>query len=251
MGYPQVSDKYGDPTYVIHSGLFPDKFLSFISDCNLLVIFFDRGLFTHVSKKFKGRSFSGCFGDFVKLRRRSHICCVSGFGVGGSSLASLMEYYRQAGFDRFLLIGIAGLFWWSDFGVGDILFPVRSVRDEGVSYHYLKSSTFVDRPSGSLFSSSRALLSELGFDIQEGINVSTDAPFRVTASELRYYEMLNAGSIEMELSSFYAVGQYYGLDVCGVLVGSDMILSDGQVERSASLVRERLELCAEGLISNL
>ncbi|RMG31199.1 MAG: hypothetical protein D6732_15070 [Methanobacteriota archaeon] len=250
MSFPQLPSKYQEETFVLHESIMPKKVQKALEGKSKLVIVFDRGLASFIEKRFKGKEVDGSFGRLSILRRTKEVMLVSSIGIGAPALAATIEYYRRGGIEKFLTIGTAGILPETPYGIGEIFIPAQSVRDEGTSHHYLKPGSLVDIPQKTLYFRSKAALEDAGSIVIENINLSTDAPFRLTEKELNYFRMLKVSTVDMELSTLYALGHFYDLEVCGILVGSDITLSDGTSESFPALVRERLEWVAEQLISN-
>ncbi len=251
MSFPQLPSKYREKTFISHETLVTQKVRKALEGRSTLILVFDRGLASQIEKRFKGKVIEGSFGRLAILKRTNDKALVSSFGIGAPALAATIEYYRRTTIQRFLVIGTAGILPDNPYGIGEIFIPERSVRDEGTSYHYVKPSSLIDNPQKTLYFRCKAKLEEAGAKVVENTNLSTDAPFRLTEKELNYLKMLQVTTVEMELSALYALGQHYDLDVCCVLVGSDLTLADGSSEISPAIVRERLEWVAEELIPNV
>ena len=67
------------------------------------------------------------------------------FGLGSPMIATRMEELIQFGIKKFISIGEAGALQ-KDLKIGEIVVCNKAIRDEGVSYHYLKSSKYTVSP---------------------------------------------------------------------------------------------------------
>lgn len=251
MSFPQIPSKYREDTFVLHERLVPHKVEKELRNRSTQVLVFDRDLASFIEKRFKGKIVGGAFGRLAILKKTQSSTLLSSFGIGAPALAGVVEYYRRAGINRFLVIGTTGILPGNEYGIGDLFIPERSVRDEGTSYHYLKPASLVENPQKTLYFRCKSKLEELGAIVNENINLSTDAPFRLTEKELNYFKMLNVTTVDMELSTLYALGHYYDIEVCGILTGSDLTLADGASSVSPKLVQERLHWIAENIITEI
>ncbi len=136
---------------------------------------------------------------------------------GGPNIAALMEELSAFGVREFVLWGYCGGMA-PDSAVGDIYLARRALREEGVSYHYLEDeedmvlSHWADdwTPAGV----------EAGFRVAD--IWTTDAIYRETQNKIHACIERGISAVEMEVASFYAVGQAKGLKAVAFLVVSDV-----------------------------
>ena len=151
------------------------------------------------------------------------IAIVGDFGFGAPAVVTRLEELIAFGVKQFISIGEAGALQ-PDMRVGDIVICRRAIRDEGTSYHYLKSSkySFASKAMVRKISGSVELL---GYKATTGTSWTTDAGFRETADEIRQYQSEGVATVEMEAAALFAVAQYYGVELGSVLSISDSIAS--------------------------
>lgn len=107
--------------------------------------------------------------------------------------------------------------------IGDIIVPNAAMIDEGTSKHYLDDDCMITKPSEDLLSKTKSILKANDLVYREGKVWSTDAIFRETARKATYYQQQGVLGVEMEMSALFAVAQYRGVDLGGILVVSDDI----------------------------
>lgn len=105
--------------------------------------------------------------------------------------------------------------------------PVKALRDEGTSYHYVAPSRYIDidpkmlRPIGKTLSSH-------GLAYQEVITWSTDGFYRETKEKVAYRQEEGCSVVEMECSALAAVAQLRGI-LWGQLLFTADTLADVEV----------------------
>ena len=77
-----------------------------------------------------------------KLQYKEVEICVIQAVVGSASIAMMTDWLFGAGVEVLLCCGGCGVL--ADIPAGDIILPVRALRDEGASYKYLPPSRYID-----------------------------------------------------------------------------------------------------------
>lgn len=95
--------------------------------------------------------------------------------------------------------------------------PTSALRDEGTSRHYLPADApaVPDRALTGRFADA---LSAAGIAFTTGATVTTDAPYRTTAEEIRLHRANGVRAQEMEAAALFALGQVRGLPVASAVV---------------------------------
>ncbi|MGB9986405.1 hypothetical protein [Salarchaeum japonicum] len=89
------------------------------------------------------------------------------------------------------------------------ILPTTSVRDEGVSHHYLRSDDDVEA-TPDLVDDLDDALGAAGFDTPRGRTWTTSAMYRETGVEVEHYRENGAVSLCMESAAIWAVCKYRG-----------------------------------------
>ena len=144
--------------------------------------------------------------------------------LGGPGAASLMEELSVFGIDEFIAIGSAGCL---DEKIKDKFVIVqKAIRDEGLSYHYLKPSTFVS-PSPELNQKIEKFLIENKFEYKKSITWTNDAYYRETDKKVEMAKEMGAVAVEMECASWCAVAKFRGFKFSQILYFSDLVKQGG------------------------
>jgi uridine phosphorylase len=101
-----------------------------------------------------------------------------------------------------------------------LVVATSAVRDEGTSFHYLAPGREVTCPGGIAPLIEREL-AEIGWNVRSGKVWTTDAPYRETAEQLRYWAGENVLAVEMQAASLFAFGAARGAAVASVAIVSN------------------------------
>jgi len=99
--------------------------------------------------------------------------------------------------------------------IPSLVVPVRAIRDEGTSYHYLPAAESVDGDAG-LAAALQEELGGLGLPVVTGPVWTTDAPYRETLEQLERHTTNGILAVEMQAASLLAFGAARGVR-CGVV----------------------------------
>ncbi len=130
------------------------------------------------------------------------------------------------------------------------LVPVKALRDEGTSYHYMKPSRFIDINATAL-SAIEAALKEHGLAYTEVITWSTDGFFRETKAKVAYRKAEGCSIVEMECAALAACAQLRSA-VWGELLFTADTLADSESynERDWGIAsyERALQLCFDAVV---
>lgn len=140
--------------------------------------------------------------------------------LGGPAAANLMEELRVFGIDEFIAIGTAGCL--EDSIKDKIVIVDKAIRDEGLSYHYLKPSTYV-HTNDCLNQEIVNYLTLKKLDFIKSTTWTTDAYYRETTRKINMVKKLGAVAVEMECASWAAVAKYRKLKFSQMLYFSDIV----------------------------
>lgn len=156
---------------------------------------------------------------------------IIGCAVGASYAVLLAEQLFVSGCE--LLISVTSAGKLSDEITKDYVLIEDTIRDEGTSYHYLKSdesSSLDDRLSTLLM----PLFGNKKLSVQKGKSWTTDAPYRETPSSIDDAKKEGADCVEMEASALYAFSiSKRKRVVCFAHLTNSMAQQNGDFEKGA------------------
>ncbi len=161
-----------------------------------------------------------------KARRGSQQIAVVEAPVGAPAAVMVAEYLASAGVRVAIAVGSCGAL--QPFGEGEFLIPVRALRDEGTSYHYLPASEWVGTDMGVRRAAARVLASH-GLVGRE-VNVwTTDAFHRETRELVADRVGRGCAAVEMECAAWAAWAKFRGVRFGQLLFTADS-LTQGHYE---------------------
>ncbi|MDO9087706.1 MAG: nucleoside phosphorylase [Anaerolineaceae bacterium] len=127
-------------------------------------------------------------------------------GVGAPIATGLLEEAIAFGCKKFIVCGGCGVLE-KDLSVGKLIVVDAAVRDEGVSYHYVKPDREI-HANQDIVKLMEAFLQERGIPFVTGKTWTTDAPYRETQGMIDKRKREGCLTVEMEAASFLAVAQF-------------------------------------------
>ena len=165
----------------------------------------------------------GVGGGFYLLTETENRIAVSGNnGIGAPGVSMLLEICIELGVKRFINVGIAGGLQKTSH-IGDVVICTSAIRDEGVSYHYLKDPSAPALPSENLTAAFRQTLEHESIRYTQGPTWTTDAFFRETVGEIQHYQQEGVVTVEMEAAALFAISTLRGVEMASGFVISDLI----------------------------
>ena len=144
--------------------------------------------------------------------------------LGGPAAGGLIEELYALGIKRVIACGSCGLI--DDIDTTRLLLVSKAIRDEGLSYHYLEPSTYVET-SKDLNKAIEQHLLEHNIEYLEEIVWTTDGFFRETKTRIDLRRSQGAVAVEMECASMAAVCKYRQIAFSQVLYFSDIVKQEG------------------------
>ena len=179
----------------------------------------------------------------------TEICIAPGL-VGAPSAAMIAEYLFSHGVDTLIVCGSCGAL--EPIPAGDVIIPIKALRDEGTSYKYLPPARFIELDEGPRNALKQALdVRKVGYI--ETATWTTDAFCRETAEMVEHRRSEGCAVVDMECSVFAAVAKYRSKRFGQLLYSGDVLSdADNYDDRnwySNTSARERLfELALDGLL---
>lgn len=138
--------------------------------------------------------------------------------LGGAASVNLMEELMYVGITQFVGVGSCGAILPVDFN--ELFIPLRSIRDEGSSYHYLPPSRYVET-SQRLNQKIIKVLKAHNKKFKFSTVWTTDAIYRETPKRIEARIKDGAVAVEMECASLSAVAKAKGVEYSTLLYYSD------------------------------
>ncbi len=146
-------------------------------------------------------------------------------GIGAPALAATMEELIARGARRFVSVGIAGCLQ-AKLNVGTTVLCTRAIRDEGTSYHYVRSSKYA-YPSVPLSARLQRGLESRGMRVSTGASWTVDAVYRETLAEVRRYRKEGVLTVDMEASALFSIARAAGREAAALFTVSDILDETG------------------------
>lgn len=144
--------------------------------------------------------------------------------LGAPAAAGLLEELIAFGIKKVIACGSSGLI--GNFDTSHLLLVNKAIRDEGLSYHYLEPSVYVET-SDKLTKLIEKELKSRSILFEEGITWTTDAFYRETQSRIDIRKSQGAIAVEMECAGLAAVAKYRNIDLAQILYFSDVLKQIG------------------------
>ena len=195
-----------------------------------------------------------CVGEFVSATKtypvyvmsyKGEEVCLAQAPVGSAPAAQFMDWLIGYGVEKIISTGTCGVL--ANIEENAFLVPVRALRDEGASYHYVAPSRYMEMQIEAI-SAIEQVLEQLGIPYEEVMTWSTDGFYRETAEKVAYRKEEGCAVVEMECAALAAVAQLRGV-VWGQLLFTADSLADLENYDSRDWGSEAfdkaLELCLE------
>lgn len=160
--------------------------------------------------------------DLYLLKRTGgRVGVLGNFGMGAPAVAALAEQMIAWGSKKLVILSLAGGLQ-PELVPGSIVLGDSAMRDEGTSYHYLPPGDQVTASAG-LAASLAAALVKRGLAYTRGPVWSTDAAYRETQEEARYFQSRGVRAVDMESAGLFAVGRVRAVETASLFVIGDSL----------------------------
>lgn len=171
--------------------------------------------------------------------------CLAQAPVGSAAAAQFLDWLIGYGVKQIISTGTCGVL--VDMPENIFLIPTRALRDEGVSYHYVAPSRYIDMNKLALGAIERTL-KQNKIPYEEVMTWSTDGFYRETPDKVAYRIEEGCRVVEMECASLAAVAQLRGVNWGLLLFTADSLVDrDNYDQRNwgAEAFDKALELCLD------
>lgn len=130
--------------------------------------------------------------------------CLAQAPVGSAPAVQFMDWLIGYGVTEIISTGTCSVL--IPIEENRFLVPIKALRDEGTSYHYVAPSRYINMNSQMLRLIEKTLLAQ-GVAYQEVITCSTDGFYRETKEKVAYRREEGCSVVEMECAALAAVAQ--------------------------------------------
>lgn len=145
-------------------------------------------------------------------------------GIGAPVVGILLEELYAIGIKFFISIGTAGSLQ-KDLQLGSHIICTRAIRDEGTSHHYALTEKYA-YPSNSLTEKMITIAKHMDLNYHTGTSWTTDAPYRETLAELKYYRDEGVLTVEMEAAAIFVIAKYLNIEAGAIFTISDYLTEE-------------------------
>ena len=128
--------------------------------------------------------------------------------IGGPFVSAItVELSDLVSCKKFIMFGSAGSLTKYEH---PFLIPTKAYRDEGISYHYMATSDFIEVSNASKVCK---VFSELGIKYETGYTWTTDSFYTETTNKIEDRISRGCKAVEMEIASLQATANYHGFEL--------------------------------------
>lgn len=171
--------------------------------------------------------------------------CLCQAPVGAAPATQILDWLIGYGVETVIATGSCGAL--EDFPENTFLLPVKALRDEGTSYHYLPPSRYVQL-NRKVLNSIENILDKMKFPYAECVTWTTDGFFRETRDMVTYRKEEGCTVVEMECAALAACAELRGVAFGQLLFTADTLANlDAYDERDwgAESFAKALMICLD------
>ena len=175
--------------------------------------------------------------------------CLCQAPLGAAAAAQLLDFLISCGCKKIISAGSCGVL--TDLDENKFLIPIRAMRDEGTSYHYLPAARFVDLEPSAIKAIEQTFCA-LNIPFQKCITWTTDGFFRETRDMVEYRKSEGCTTVELECAALAACAQKRGAVFGQILYTADSlanVYAHDERDWGKGSLRKALELCINVLIT--
>lgn len=187
-----------------------------------ILVFKDR-FFNYLQEEFGmkiiGYINAGLLIPIYKLKFHNKEFAITRTTIGGAGTTGTAEKLIAMGAKKILIYGTCGTLD-KDILKGHFIIPTAAYRDEGVSYHYVEHSDYIEVKTANKLCS---IFDELHIQYIKGKTWTTDAIYRETIGNMKKRKNEGCIVVEMECASIMAVGQLRNIPIYQFFFGDDTL----------------------------
>lgn len=140
-----------------------------------------------------------------RIRYKETELCLIQAVVASGSIAMMTDWLYGKGVEVMLCCGGCGVL--ADIPAGDVIIPVRALRDEGASYKYLPPGRYIDLHKEPV-EICKQVLEEYKIPYIECTTWTTDGYYRETRDMVEHRISQGCKTVEMECATMAAIAQF-------------------------------------------
>ena len=180
---------------------------------------------------------------------QGHDVCLCQAPVGSAPATQILDWLISYGVKGVISAGSCGAL--IDIPENTFLVPIKALRDEGTSYHYLPPSRYVDLNPSALKAIEQTL-NQHHYSYIECIAWTTDGFFRETKDKVEYRRNEGCTVVEMECSALAACAEFRNILFGQILFTADTLADIHHYDErgwGADSFEIALSLCLEAVIN--
>lgn len=150
----------------------------------------------------------------------TEICAIQAV-VGSGSIAMMTDWLYGNGVEVLLCCGCCGVL--ADIPAGDVIIPVRALRDEGTSYKYLPPTRYIELNEKPI-RTFQQVLEEHKIPFVECTTWTTDGFYRETRDMVEHRVKQGCQAVEMECATMAAIARFRGKEFGQLLYSGDILV---------------------------
>lgn len=154
------------------------------------------------------------------VRYKGEDICLCQAPVGAPAAVQIMDWLISYGVKAIISSGSCGAL--TDLPENAFLIPVKALRDEGTSYHYLPPERWVEL-NADVRTQMKKTLDGLGLPYTECAVWTTDGFFRETRELVEYRKEEGCSVVDMECAALAACAQFRGVRFGQLLFTADSL----------------------------
>ena len=142
----------------------------------------------------------------------------------GSAVAAcaMHEIHYVTGANKFIVYGSCGILD-TEKCKGKLMVPTHAYRDEGLSYHYMEVSDYVEIKNSAKLAE---IFDKHNYPYVTGRTWTTDAIYMETVDKAAARRKEGCITVEMEAAGLQAMCNYYGYELYTFFFGADLLEND-------------------------
>ena len=155
-----------------------------------------------------------------RMRTAEKEICLCQAPLGSAAAVQFLDWLIGYGVKKIITAGSCGTL--TDLPENVFLVPVKALRDEGASYHYLPPERFVETDP-AVRCAIAEVLGEKGLPYIECTTWTTDGFFRETREKVEYRKAEGCSTVEMECAGLAACAKFRGAAFGQILYTADSL----------------------------